>query len=377
MASSIFSRLFSRRSRPTWEAPIFGERRFRALVEHGTEIITLVDEHFMPLYRSPASTRLTGWSTKERLENGIIEQTHPDDLAGLHATLDQVLQNPGKSFRISFRTLHKQGHYVWLEGNAINLLEDESVRAIVTNLHDITESKAAENQLKESHEELRLLASHLQDIREEERTAMAREIHDELGQQLTGLKMDVSWLSRRPDLNDDATRQKIKGILSLLDVTVSTVRRLAAELRPAILDDLGLPEAMEWHCKQFSDRFGIHCAIDVVGGGAALPPGVATGLFRILQEALTNVARHSKATSVSARLDIRADRADLVISDDGKGFDVHHIIGTKKTLGLLGMKERALMLGGKCDWASEPGRGTTIRVSVPLSKDPLQTKQTS
>lgn len=366
MAGSILSRLFPKPKAPT-EGPAFTEGRFQALIEHGTEIITLIDDHFMPVYRSPASIRLTGWTTEERMESGIVEHTHPDDMASLRRALEEVLQNPGKSYRISFRTRHRQGHYVWLEGNAINLLGDESVGAIVTNLHDITESKEAEQQLKESHEELRLLASHLQDVREEERTAMAREIHDELGQQLTGLKMDVSWLYRRPDLNDETARQKIKGILSLLDATVGTVRRLAAELRPAILDDLGLPEAMEWHCKQFYDRFGIHCVIDVAGEGSALAPEVATGLFRILQEALTNVARHAKATAVSANLVILEDRADLTISDNGKGFDVHHI-GAKKTLGLLGMKERALMLGGKCDWVSEPGNGTTIRVSVPLHR---------
>lgn len=373
MGETIFSRLFGKRPAAASPRLAFTERRFRALIEHGAEVISLMDEHFMPIYRSPASIRLTGWADEERRQSGMLGYIHPEDLPAVRETLDQVIRNPGKPFKIALRSLHKEGHYVWFEGTVTNLLGEESIRAIVINLHDITDSKEAEQRLNESTAELRLLASHLQDVREEERTAMAREIHDELGQQLTGLKMDVSWLSKRADLNDEVSRAKIKGILSLLDVTVSTVRRLAAELRPAILDDLGLPEALEWHARQFCERSGIQCAVKIRGNRTALPPGVATGLYRIFQEALTNVARHAKATQVSAELDMGPDKVDLIISDNGKGFDVHRIIGAKKTLGLLGMKERALMMCGRCEWTSESGEGTTIRVSVPLTKDLVET----
>jgi PAS domain S-box-containing protein len=337
------------------------------------EVITLMDEHFMPIYRSPASIRLTGWSTEERRKTGMLAFIHPDDLPSVRTTLDDTFRQPGRGLKISLRSMRKQGDYAWFEGTVTNLLQDPNIRAIVVNLHDVTEAKLAEERLKESHEELRLLASHLQDIREEERTAMAREIHDELGQQLTGLKMDVSWLLKRPDPGDEPSRAKLRGILSLLDATVGTVRRLAAELRPAILDDLGLPDALEWHSKQFSERFGIQCVVDISGQQAALPPGLATGLFRIFQEALTNVARHAKATAVSAELDMAGDRIDLTITDNGKGFDVRGTIGGQKTLGLLGMKERALMMGGRCEWSSHPGKGTTIRVSVPLQPDLIET----
>jgi PAS domain S-box-containing protein len=355
MAASFFSKLFKKRAAEL----AFSEGRFRALIENGMEVITLVDDHFMPIYRSPASIRLTGWTTEERKKTGIIDFTHPEDLPAFRQILDQVLLNPGKPFKVSFRTLHKEGHYAWFAGTVTNLLHNKHIRAIVSNLHDITESKAAE-------EQLHLLASHLQDVREEERTNMAREIHDELGQLLTGLKMDVSWLYKRADPHDEAVREKFKGLLSLLDTTVGTVRRLASELRPAILDDLGLSEALQWHSVEFGERFGLPSTVDIRGYRPNLPPGVATGLFRIYQEALTNVARHAKATRVSAELDMGADRVDLIISDDGKGFEVDKI-GAKKTLGLLGMKERALMMGGKCECSSVPGSGTTINVSVPLA----------
>lgn len=362
MGAGFFPKWFGKRT----EVMGFEERRFRKLIENSTEIITLVDEHFLPIYRSPASERYTGWTTEERRLRGIVGYTHPDDMESFQHTLGQVLLQPGKIFHVSFRTLHREGRYIWVEGTVINLLQDDSVQAIVTNLRDVTESKAAEEALRVSHEELRLLASHLQDVREEERTSMAREIHDELGQQLTGLKMDVSWLNKREDLNSPAAREKIRGILTLLDATVGTVRRLAAELRPAILDDLGLPEALQWHAKQFAERSGIACAVDVHGPRYTLPPGVATGLFRIFQESLTNVARHARATRVSATLYMEREKVALTVSDDGTGFDVHQIIGTGKTLGLLGMKERALMLGGQCTWTSEPGKGTTIGVSIPV-----------
>ncbi len=205
------------------------ERRFRGLIENGMEIITLMDENFYPIYRSPASYRLTGWTTEERMKTGLLSLNHPEDIPYIDGVLKDVLANPGKSFKITYRTQHRDGHYIWLSGSLTNFLEDENIRAIIANLHDITDSKNKEALLQESYEELRLLASHLQDVREDERTSMAREIHDELGQQLTGLKMDVSWLSKKADLNEPAVREKIKGILTLLDGTVNTVRRLAAE----------------------------------------------------------------------------------------------------------------------------------------------------
>jgi PAS domain S-box-containing protein len=341
------------------------EQRFRSLIENGSELITLLDRQYNPLYRSPASIRLTGWTHEERREIPTTELVHPDDRAALTEAFQKAASDPGKTYSVEFRALHKAGHYIWLKGSMIDLLEDESVRAIVINMHDITESKVAEALLKASYEELRLLAGHLQDIREEERTNMAREIHDELGQQLTGIKMDISWLNRRPDLNDKVARDKIRSVLELVDGTVNTVRRLAAELRPSILDDLGLAEALEWHSRQFERRSGVRISFIQFGEKQPVPSLVATGLFRIYQEALTNVARHAGASSVTAVLDSDEKNVVLTISDDGKGFDAMGV-ESKKTLGLLGMKERALMMGARYEFTSQPGHGTMIQVAVPI-----------
>ncbi len=369
------SRLLSSIFKPRTPAPgieSLYERRFWALLNNGSEIITLLDSNYRPVFRSPASQRLTGWSLEERQTYGLINLTHPEDVGHLRHVFQNALDHPGEQFKVSFRTLHRDGNYIWLEGSIVNYLADDAIQAIVANLHDVTESKERSRKLLESHEQLRMLASHLQDIREEERTSMAREIHDELGQLLTGLKMDVSWLNRRTDLNEEASRTKIKGILTLLDQTVNTVRRLAAELRPSILDDLGLPEALGWYSTQFAQRSGIQTDIQILGVRNYIPKEVATGLYRIYQEALTNVARHAKATRIRACLDMEPEEITLAVSDDGKGFDVDRI-GAKKTLGLLGMQERVLMMGGHFNLTSHPDQGTTIEVSVPLTSTEPET----
>lgn len=368
----LYGAVQSRRKAPEEEAAEAAlraaEKRFRSIIENGTDAITLVDENFVPLYRSPASERIFGWTLEERKKGkgGLMLTSHPDDMDHMVSVMKEVLRSPGKAIRSTGRTLRSDGQYIWIEASFLNLLDDESTKAIVINFRDVTEQKMAGDLLQQTMDDLRQLASHLQDVREAERTSMAREIHDELGQQLTGLKMDVSWLNRRADLNDEASRQKIRGILTLLDGTVGTVRRLAAELRPSILDDLGLPEALEWHSRQFAERTGTRVTFCYAGDPMEVEKGIATGMFRIYQESLTNIARHAEATQVHATLERHEDQLVLTVMDDGKGFDVDGI-ARKKTLGILGMKERTFMMGGRYEFKSEPGSGTCIRVSVPLA----------
>ncbi|HSU28901.1 MAG TPA: histidine kinase, partial [Chitinophagaceae bacterium] len=234
-------------------------------------------------------------------------------------------------------------------------------------IQDITELKKAEDKLKESHEEMRQLASHLQDIREEERTSMAREIHDELGQQLTVLKMDVSWLARSEGITDPEIVQKLKGLKDLIDNTVNTVRKIASALRPSLLDDLGLVPAIEWYLEDFENRSHIKTELkkDPIPE-KNISITAKTGLYRIFQESLTNVARHAEATKVYAVIENKNDILVLNIADNGRGFDMSKTAGNK-TLGLLGMKERVMMLGGDFTITSQPGKGTKVSVTIPLS----------
>lgn len=238
---------------------------------------------------------------------------------------------------------------------------------------DITERKRTEEQLRQSHDQLRQLASHLQNIREEEQKRIAREVHDELGQQITGLKMDVSWVKKKINMQEETAvlDQRLGQMLNLLDSAALSVRKISSELRPAILDDFGLITALEWQSEEFERRFTIPVTFHSTMKQIEVPPDLATGLFRTYQESLTNIARHANAKEVVTSLELSNGDIRLTIADDGKGFDTRQN-GQKKTLGLLGMKERVLMMDGDLEIRSEPGRGTTITITVPMQADKKQ-----
>jgi PAS domain S-box-containing protein len=229
---------------------------------------------------------------------------------------------------------------------------------------DISRLKDAQNLLRQSEEDLRDLASSLQNVREEERAAIAREIHDELGQQLTAIKLDVSWLDRKI-AGDVVIKDRITGVLAMLTEMIQSIRRISTQLRPSILDDLGLLEALKWLARDFQKRTGIRIELDCPEESLKVEPAVTTGLFRIFQETLTNIARHAEATDVSAKLYMEDERLVLTIADNGKGFDPA-AAKKKKTLGLLGMKERTLMMKGAYEIDSQPGKGTSLRFVIPL-----------
>jgi PAS domain S-box-containing protein len=230
---------------------------------------------------------------------------------------------------------------------------------------DITERKKAEEELRQINEELRELSSHLQNVREEERIQIARDIHDDLGQQLTGLKMDVAWLNKKMETEDEIVKQKMNNMVELIDETVKTVRRISSNLRPSILDDLGLIAALEWQSGEVEKRSEIKVNFSGDMTEPDIPLSVATGIFRIYQELLTNAVRHANAHIITSSLKLKDDQLVLKIKDDGQGMDPA-ITGSKKTLGLVGIKERTFVLGGKYDLKSEPGKGTEIQVSVPI-----------
>src|SRR5258706_8504201 len=217
--------------------------------------------------------------------------------------------------------------------------------------------------LRESEDKLRRLAAHLISVREEERAHIAREIHDELGQVLTGLKMEVAWLAKR--LKERALIEKTDSMGKLIDSTVQTVRKIATGLRPEMLDDMGLIAAVGWQAKEFQKRTGIRCRVKLPPEGAKLDIDVSTTMFRIFQEILTNIARHSRATRVDIELGVGAERVTLDVADNGVGISDSDLSG-KKSLGLLGMHERALLFGGEVRISGSTGHGTRVSVSIPL-----------
>jgi PAS domain S-box-containing protein len=243
------------------------------------------------------------------------------------------------------------------------LKAEAKLRQFNQELARLVEEKT--NELQLSNIELRDLTSRLQRVREEERGTIAREIHDELGQQLTGLKMDLFWIGKRLDgAASDQARQKLRSTVSLLDETIQTVRRIATDLRPSILDDLGLIAAIEWQSQEFEKRAGIMTVFQSTIPEMDFPPDMAIGMFRICQESLTNVARHASASRVSITLDPVEGGVCMAISDDGKGLDPQR--ADRKTLGLIGMKERALMMGGRLELGGGEMRGFRLAVTVPL-----------
>ena len=216
--------------------------------------------------------------------------------------------------------------------------------------------------LKESEDKLRRLAAHLISVREEERTHIAREIHDELGQVLTGIKMEVGWLQKR--LTEPLLLEKTESMSKLIDSTVQTVRKIATGLRPEMLDDMGLVAAIGWQAKDFQKRTGIRCRVKLPPETVKPDIDVATTAFRIFQEILTNVARHSRATRVDIDLGVTDEQISLEVQDNGVGIAEAEVNG-RKSLGLLGMHERALLFGGEVHITGASGHGTRVAVVIP------------
>lgn len=230
-----------------------------------------------------------------------------------------------------------------------------------------TQRQTAEQALRDSREELRNLASHLESVREEERTRLAREIHDELGQAMTALKMDIAWLNRKLNPQQDPLHEKTLSMQGLIDATIRTVQRLSGELRPGLLDDLGLSAAIEWQSEEFQKRTGVPCAVRVDLQDTTLSRKHATALFRVFQETLTNVIRHAQATRVEVRLQAEGERVVLEVADNGKGITEKET-EDPKAFGLIGMRERVLAFKGEFAIIGRPGRGTTVTVTIPLDK---------
>jgi PAS domain S-box-containing protein len=239
---------------------------------------------------------------------------------------------------------------------------------------EISERRRAEEQLRTSLEQLRALTDRLQHVREEERTRVAREIHDELGQACTAIKMDLASVGRKATKRQTQLRAKVESAIQLVDSLIISLRRIASDLRPSTLDDLGLTAALEWQAQEFERRTGVQCRITLSQELSDLDSERSTAIFRIFQESLTNVARHANATRVEARLEEEDDRLTFQVRDNGKGFDAEEA-KAHKSLGLVGMRERALLLNGEIQIEGVPGEGTTLTLRIPLPRSSLPRKQ--
>ncbi|MFY7840193.1 MAG: PAS domain S-box protein, partial [Lacibacter sp.] len=342
------------------EALMKSEEKYRTLVEQATDAIFIADTGGRFVVVNPAAVKLSGYTEEELLSMTIYHLADTEELKIKPFRFDEMHSETGASSERRMRT--KNGRLIDVEINA-KFLSDGRFLAFI---RDITERKNAETELNNSFKAIRKLTSHLQQAREEERKHIARNIHDELGQLLTVLKMDVSWLNKKlKALNNLQLSKRGDEIIELLNTTVNSVRSIAADLRPGLLDDLGLTAAIEWHLSDFGKRTQIQTQFITVEPQTVLPVPLATSLFRIYQESLTNVARHAGATEVVVELFIKNDKVEMCIADNGKGFDVA-AISNRKTLGLLGMRERTEMMGGEFDIVPNINGGMKVTVKVPL-----------
>ncbi|HUP30946.1 MAG TPA: response regulator [Usitatibacter sp.] len=245
--------------------------------------------------------------------------------------------------------------------------------AVFVGLHDmnrmlsaeLAERALTEQRLRSSEENLRALAAHLQSVREEERIHIAREIHDELGQALTGLKLDIHSLAKNPAaIEPPVLASAAEGLGQQIDRIINSVRRIASGLRPEVLDEIGLSAAVEWQAREFQRRTGIRCLVDIAPGLADPDKERSTALFRIFQELLTNVARHANATRVSVDLAEDEESLRLKVEDNGRGIQEQEF-ESPRSLGFLGLRERALAFGGSIEVTGQEGKGTSVFVAIP------------
>ena len=244
----------------------------------------------------------------------------------------------------------------------------EELQATIAKLEDeITQRERTQAQLEISREQLRSLSARLQAAREEERARIAHEVHDELGQQLAGIKMDIAWMRKKLREQQEPLLRKAKAMADLIDTTMQSVRKITQELRPGILDDFGLLAAIEWQLKEFQNRHSIETQLLSEVDEPQLDPESATAVFRVFQETLTNVARHAQATRVEVSLEELSGQLVLQIEDNGRGITDRELFGAG-SLGLLGMRERIHLLTGEIDIRGVPNEGTTVLVRIPLLK---------
>jgi two-component system sensor kinase len=344
--------------------------RLQGVIQSAMDAIITVDEEQNVVLFNAAAERIFACPAGQAI-GGSLDRFIPERFRAAHRKHIEHFGKTGETTRrmgsaISLSGLRADGAEFPIDAS-ISQITVEGRRLYTVIMRDITERKRAEAALERTHQELRALSATMNEVREAERARIARELHDELAQSLTALKMDVSWLAGRLPSGDDRARAKLERTKGLVDSTVASVRQLAHDLRPAMLDDLGLVPAIEYLLHEFSERSGVMVELDADAGGVEFKEPLTTSIYRMVQEALTNVARHARATEV--RVAIRSEGDELVVSacDNGIGISAAQL-QSGRSLGILGIKERARTLGGRAEVYSPGERGTLVEIRVPIRR---------
>jgi PAS domain S-box-containing protein len=346
------------------------ERRLKQLVEQSQDLVfrARLGPPFAVEYVGGAVQAITGHVPEEFYADPLLAHrtVHPEDSPMMPITADEAAR---MSRTMTFRWVHPDGRVVWAEHFRTPVFDAAGrLVAIEGIVRDITDRVEGNRRLRESEEQLRQLAAHLQSAREEERAEVSRELHDELGQTLTALKLEVNRavVALQGEGLGRPAVDRLQSIVGLVDVGIATVKRISTRLRPATLDHLGLAEAIRWEAATFKARTGLRCQVRTNRTQTRLTAEQQTALFRILQEALTNVVRHAQASSVQVTLAEDDDRFELRIRDNGRGVTAEQATDPR-AIGLLGMRERAALIGGEFRISGQRGKGTVVSVHVPLT----------
>jgi two-component system sensor histidine kinase UhpB len=314
------------------------------------------------LANNTASKKL-GYKKSELLQMNFLSLCNKNFEREIVSIIDKLIDQGEINFDVQLLT--RENMKLLIEFNAI-IIEDDGKQLVILSGREPVGRKRMEEKLIQTMEQLRNLSSHLQSVREEERTNIAREIHDELGQVLTVLKIQVTLLSKELRKDQYNLRERMESVARLLEETVESVQRITSELRPGILDELGLVPAIEWQAQEFNNRTNIDVECDLPKEEIIMDQSKATAVFRIFQEALTNIARHANASKIKIVLEQMDGKLKLKITDNGKGITQNQINNTK-SLGILGMKERALVFGGTVTIKSTMDIGSVVELGIPLT----------
>ena len=344
------------------------EELYRTLYENNTAAMLLINPLTSTIIdANPTACAFYGWNKKTFHEKHLTDiVASPDD--GKSGEIAFTMHGSSEHFFMRQRAANGSTREVEVYTSPVRLLHTHLMYAIV---HDVTEKVHTEEELKQSQENLRRLAAHVETVREEERTQIAREVHDELGQALTALKMDTRWIENTFGASSAPLKVKTITMQKLIDATVKSVQRISSELRPGMLDDLGLGAAIEWQTEEFEERTDIQCLLRIEPEEIELEKKVATTVFRVFQETLTNIARHAKASVVHISLLKRSDQLTLTVRDNGRGI-VENEINDPKSIGLMGIRERVRSHNGTVDIIGRRDVGTAVIVKIPIPSSSIQ-----
>ena len=339
------------------------EEEKRLVLESTIDLVVYHDRDQRVIWANRAACDSLGMEPGDLVGRHCYELWHRSDKRCVGCPVKKALKT-GESHNAEIGTPDGR---MWLVRGYPVQDEKGQVTAAVEFATDITERKLAQEELEASRQQMRALSARVLAAQEEERTRISREIHDELAQALTALRFDLTSLRRHPPKNSDILAGKLRNMDDRIGETIRTVQRISAELRPGMLDDLGLVSAIEWYSRDFQERTGIKCGLKVEPEDFTLDTGRSTTIFRIFQEALTNVARHASATRVRVNLQKSPEKLLLKLTDNGQGITARQA-SSGKSLGLTGMRERARLWNGSVTIKGTEGKGTHVLVEIPLSE---------